>query len=622
MRAQARDDPDAIDVHDDGDGDTSPDQSLQKEDASRPVLRDITDENYSTTIDEVMEQKQSTRGKNSKAGRKKDKLAEQDQAELDVTEDLAQQASSVEQGGEEQAIPKEQNNEAPETLASAVPLPTCISELENTMLQTPEKPVATTSKTPKFDPELHAPAIEPSSAAPEQEDSFVNSIKTRSPIKLSREPSRDSFVDSIKSRSPAKRTSRIEDSIEAMDALEEAIEEVSKLPQIKHLESPVKERQSPPRTLPPSARKTALDTKVVLKTPKSASKTPSKNKPTELKPAPPRTNSGRVSTVEPTTKALTVNKSVSRPATVAPKSTRPSTTLTAPSTMSFSNSPLKQLPEKKRVTSGALSTSKPAFVPAKSSKPPTRSTFILPGEAVAAKFKTQREERAKQEEEKNKKTFKARPAPSMSGRPSVAPRENKASLARKSSAQITPGQSEDKENLEPKRPRPSTVPGTTLKTLDVKKVRPEGSTVRANSSVRRTTTNSTPPTSATRRPVPDRPTIAPKPITRPSMAPRVASLTRPVKSSPLSSSSLKSTVAIKASGKDVYARTKLEREQEEKEKREKEDAAKKARAEAAERGRLASREWAEKQKQRQLRIVEEKKATAVASVAVSEVGAI
>lgn len=55
-----------------------------------------------------------------------------------------------------------------------------------------------------------------------------------------------------------------------------------------------------------------------------------------------------------------------------------------------------------------------------------------------------------------------------------------------------------------------------------------------------------------------------------------------------------------ATGKEVFNRGKLAEEDLQKQKREKEAAAKKARAEAAERGRLASREWAEKQRVRKL----------------------
>jgi hypothetical protein len=53
-----------------------------------------------------------------------------------------------------------------------------------------------------------------------------------------------------------------------------------------------------------------------------------------------------------------------------------------------------------------------------------------------------------------------------------------------------------------------------------------------------------------------------------------------------------------AKGREVFSRGKLAEEEQQKQKREKEEAARKARAAAAEKGRLASRQWAEKQKQR------------------------
>ena len=56
--------------------------------------------------------------------------------------------------------------------------------------------------------------------------------------------------------------------------------------------------------------------------------------------------------------------------------------------------------------------------------------------------------------------------------------------------------------------------------------------------------------------------------------------------------------ALKAKGKQVFNRDKVEKDNAERERREKEEAAKKARAEAAERGRIASREWAERQRKK------------------------
>ncbi len=101
-------------------------------------------------------------------------------------------------------------------------------------------------KTPKFDPIVHAKMP---SAEQNKEDSFIESFrKTPASMAASQElvgDGPDSFVEDIISRSPSKYVARIEDSVEAMDALEEAIEQVSEeLPNAmtEGLESPVKTR--------------------------------------------------------------------------------------------------------------------------------------------------------------------------------------------------------------------------------------------------------------------------------------------------------------------------------------------------------------------------------------------
>jgi hypothetical protein len=245
---------------------------------------------------------------------------------------------------------------------------------------------------------------------------------------------------------------------------------------------------------------------------------------------------------------------------------------------------------KKRAPSDTLSTSRPGFVPARSTKPVTKSTFTLPGDAYTARMKAQREEKLKKEEEEAaaKRQFKARPAPSAGGRPSVLPRENKASQARLS--RVFSGN--DKENVEPK-PGISRRPVSMI--VDVKKVRSE-----ANSSIRRAASITSKSSSNGSR----EPKFA-------ANVPRVASLT----TKPVALKEEPAPAAYKkASGKEVFGRSKLELKKLEDEKREKEEAARKARAEAAERGRQASREWAEKQKAR-LAAQKAAKATGQESVA-------
>ena len=58
------------------------------------------------------------------------------------------------------------------------------------------------------------------------------------------------------------------------------------------------------------------------------------------------------------------------------------------------------------------------------------------------------------------------------------------------------------------------------------------------------------------------------------------------------------SAALKQKAREIYNRDRTEKQERERERREKEDAAKRARAEAADRGRQASREWAERQRKK------------------------
>ena len=229
LRAQSHDEMDAISVHEDKDADTPQDESLQEEDTARPVLKDITADNYLTSTDEVTELKQSTRGKKVRDSKKKGKQSnnkeDKDGQHVETAQEVTEQATTENKGGEAQPA-QDEEAAALETPAPALATSELTIPVNYLATQTPEKLVAMTSKTPKFDPELHAPAIDHLSDNCSGEDSFVDSIKTRSPIKLSSDPSSDSLIQSTKSRSSARRASRIEDSVEAMDALEDAIEEV------------------------------------------------------------------------------------------------------------------------------------------------------------------------------------------------------------------------------------------------------------------------------------------------------------------------------------------------------------------------------------------------------------
>jgi len=346
------------------------------------------------------------------------------------------------------------------------------------------------SKTPKFDPAVHVPQDEASTA----EDSFVHSITSRSPAKISEPPAEEThhsttFSSNLHTRTSLRRTlsTNFEESFEAMDSLEDSIEQMTAdLPLLtavgtNSFDSPIKvARQSlnfqagsvtpnssaarTPKTTGSNFRailgaQDKENTPPIAKTPLAKSRTPLKAKtPTTKEVTPPRNMtsaakqptsvkavpaSARKLSTNPATKpvvpAAVVKKAVAstqpgkpnrksvmtsdtKPQPMARKSIMPLLKKPAPKqplantintkaepkkptvlemkshqpSMSFSNSPAKRQSSvhQRRITSGGvLSTSKPAFVPAKSSKPPTVPTFALPGEAVAEKLRAQKEAR-------------------------------------------------------------------------------------------------------------------------------------------------------------------------------------------------------------------------------------
>lgn len=213
--------------------------------------------------------------------------------------------------------------------------------------------------------------------------------------------------------------------------------------------------------------------------------------------------------------------------------------------------------------------------PPKSTKAPTKSTFQLPGEAVAAKLKAAREERARKEEEhkeeqNKRREFKARPAPKMKEMPTTV-RQTASSRARES---LMTGKelggltraSSVKESTMRNRPTPAATKrlSTVPQSLSVSATADERRSAQALSVAKRTSTIS-------------------------------GGTAKPQESS-VNSTVIRGTSSGTKKGKEIFQRAAAEKEAAEKQKREKEEAAKKARAEAADRGRIASRLWSEKMK--------------------------
>lgn len=191
--------------------------------------------------------------------------------------------------------------------------------------------------------------------------------------------------------------------------------------------------------------------------------------------------------------------------------------------------------------------------PPKSTKPPTKPSFQLPGEATAARLKAQKEERLKRMEEAEAAKKAALAAPV---RKSIAHRPRESLLARDASGN----------SIQPPSNSDVLQRSTSLASKRSSMAGPSASHSTSMSSSNR---NSLLLVSGTKSAV------------TPAVTPVDA-------------------VALKVKGKEVFNRDRMEKEAMGRERKEKEEAAKKARAEAAERGRIASREWAERQRKKMM----------------------
>lgn len=446
-----------------------------------------------------------------------------------------------------------------------------------------------TSQTPKFDPEIHKSEKDATPAADgNKEDSFVETIDSHTPAKMIKSESAgggslskehagdiskekaDLFLEQIMRRSPVRKFRRIEDSVEALDAFEEAIEMVDALipaiPDEPRHSSKVK-RQRAANTPRATKKNVGMSTNARKQTLAAASATSSVSK------GKPRTSlaSRKIVSSSP-------SSAVFKPALEDVLESGPGNIL-KPSTAFSATATIKSRATTKRVSS----IHKAPFQTVKSTKPPTRPNFELPGDAVARKLKEQREERLKRGEEEplKKAVFKGCPV-RLSQAPVVKPTAT--SKARISLAKADPGNT-NKGNDRTIRIKPVASAGSILSvdankrlsSLSVAKRSPRISTNTSARLVRE-------PSSLNNKVAPPRHSsvsaISATPIRVPLLAPDLAQQ--------------------KLRGKEVFNRNRVEQDERDRIKKEKEEAARKARAEAAERGRLASREWAERKKARNL----------------------
>ncbi|ATZ56855.1 hypothetical protein BCIN_14g00730 [Botrytis cinerea B05.10] len=436
----------------------------------------------------------------------------------------------------------------------------------------------------------------------EEIERAYNAKEATSPVRQrssSAEIEEDSFIDIIISRSPAKPVSRIEDSLEELDNLEDAIDALDeattvenfvatspktvKIPTEASCES--NSRRSPQRglieELPAAGLRVRVHnspTQATSQRPKSTYATMRVKRTTATEPTLKKAKSMSFENVRPVVspeKPVMVSPSkVPRPTSLLiPKSPTKST---KPSTKPVFELPgeavAKRLKEQREARIAQRESSEMTVVRTtttpgriKSSKPPTKSSqFELPGEAYSRRKREALEAKlkAQEEEERKRREFKARPiSKTITSR--TLPRDTAASRARQSKIG-TAGESVESGGLTIGK-RGSLVGAHRPSILDMQKVNVIGSSPRTKA----------PPAPLNR-----------KASQRPHN-PRMT-MQRTVSDS---DHELQRQRAKELYNKDAMYTAEIERER-----KEREMSAIRAREEAAEKGRAASRQWAERKK--------------------------
>ncbi|KAM0272875.1 hypothetical protein ACHAQH_008529 [Verticillium albo-atrum] len=408
-----------------------------------------------------------------------------------------------------------------------------------------------------------------------------------------------------RSASLASSYGRIEDSVEALDKLEDELEELDAATRFDHFVSPKKNKRRSLMTMGEVAR---IDKSDVSRSSSVTHSSMGKSATVRIKPTAPRPALRKSASVMSLTKnelkaGPTVTEEVKSAPIMCrkPVVTRPPSLLPPKAAVKSTKAPTKptfELPgeavarrikEQREARRAAAAQADPDKVAAatatlpqrsRSTKAPTRPNFELPGEVISKRKREQREKelREQEEAEKKRREFRAQPV-RINPAFSTVPRETAASRARR--VKTGPG-SEETASLV----RTSSV--TTSSTASKRMSMASGGTARP-ALARAASTSS-----------------------RPRGRDFTASLDGPLASRGTSSStgsgsgssSKRSPVSTeevqrqRLRGKVIYEQDNCYTEERERERREREASAKRAREEAAERSRQAGRAWAEKQKRR------------------------
>ncbi|KAG9199633.1 hypothetical protein G6514_008293 [Epicoccum nigrum] len=451
------------------------------------------------------------------------------------------------------------------------------------------------------------------------------------------------------SRSSAMSPVRLEESISAIDRLEEDLESIGEaIPDLNHSED-----EKAPKTVMDAIATTTIKGKTPGKTPmktpaKASTQTPMKAASKTLSKTPAKASiQAKVPTAM--TKAPVASKTtlpatkVLRVPSTAPKSVKPSvkpatsslarasSVRTAPSkdARKSSTEPADYLASKRR----PISLSFPTPPPPPKGRAPTKPTFQLSSDNVAAKLRAQKEERLKREAEGTtapKQRPISMPPPPKSTKPPTKPSfqlPGEATAARlKAQKEERLKRMQEAGGPDKPAPRPISMPPPPKSTKPVTKptFQLPGEATAAKLKAQKEerlkrmeeaeAAKKAALAAPIRKPiahrprnsllVKDAPGVSIPPPSKTDAPQRSASTASVSRNSAVLAENGKPTaapvdaVALKAKGKQVFNRDKMEKDAAERERKEKEEAAKKARAEAAERGRIASREWAERQRKK------------------------
>ena len=400
----------------------------------------------------------------------------------------------------------------------------------------------------------------------------------------------DSFVGKIITRSPVKPQTRIEDSVEAIDAFEDEMEKIGELmPAIGDTMPPMKTKTPKKNSANIAGSKSksfrgekSARSKAVIATATPVSKGVSqKNRQRSLGEsegsaqanADVKHNASKHAPPTAVKRVSSINKAPFQPAKSTKPPTRPIFELPGDAVARKLKDKREERLRNENKGDDKNVEIKSVLKPVKSTKPLTHPDFELPGDAVARKLKEQRENRLKQQEadaESIRGAFKARPVRASQG-PAVksnATTKARMSLAREST------ESQRAPNIRPASKRSASVSlGDANHRLSTLSVAKRAHTPIAGPSPRTTRGPSLAATSSSRLSI----SVAARRVAR-------------------NGNSEYQSVR----GRAVFERNKATIEELERLRKEKEEAARKARVEAAERGRLASRQWAEKQKARKI----------------------